>query len=220
LLTILCVLRSGGDYKKSHVEHLWRGLSENLSIPFRFLCLTDLAGVADDKFSIVPLRHNWPGWWSKIELFRKDWGGPAVYFDLDTIPCGALDDLTVGHRFTMLQNFWRPDRVGSGMMAWDCDLSAIYQKFALSPEPFMRDFSTSARWGDQAFILENTPIKPELWQKKFPGRVVSYKLHCRLGVDPHSPEPGSTIRIPNGASIICYHGLPRPWMTPLWGKAA
>lgn len=201
MLTVACVLKSGGEYKPAHVDALAAGVARNLSLPYRFVCLTDL----NVSHETVPLRHGWPGWWSKIELFEQ-LISPVLYFDLDTIVVGSLDEIAFGHRFTVLENFWRPDRIGSGMMAWDCDLSRIYTIFRGNPVRFMDQYRTPENWGDQAFIKDHTPVEPERWQKKFPGKVVSYKRHV--------VEAG---RVPAGAAVVCYHGQPRPWHTPLWG---
>ena len=210
-MTVCCVLRSGGDYKPEHVSHLRDDVRRHLKMEHRFVCLTDMS-VDCEK---IPLPEKWPGWWSKISLFHPDIPKPIVYIDLDTIIVGPLDDLALGHRFTVLQNFWAKDRIGSGMMAWDADLSAIYSAFAKSPAKFIREYVTQDKWGDQGFIRAHTPIEPERWQRKHPGKVVSYKHHCRPGVDPKSQIIGKPV-IPAGASVICHHGQPRPWRTPLW----
>nr|WP_145924153.1 hypothetical protein [Halomonas elongata] len=39
-----------------------------------------------------PLAHGWPGWWSKLELFRPH-GGDLLYLDLDTVVRGDLQPL-------------------------------------------------------------------------------------------------------------------------------
>lgn len=164
---------------------------------------------------MIPLRHDWPKWWPKIELFHPDMPRPVLFADLDTIICGPLDDVALGHQFTVLENFWHKDRIGSGMMAWDCDLSAIYTAFAQAPARFMREYVTQERWGDQGFIKAHSPVEPERWQRKHPGKVVSYKHHCRPGVNPKMSIIGKPV-IPAGASVVCWHGQPRPWKTPLW----
>jgi hypothetical protein len=67
-------------------------VARNLSIPHEFVCLTN---VNIDGVHTIPLRHRWPGWWSKIELF-----GPALrsadrvmYLDLDVLITGSLDEM-------------------------------------------------------------------------------------------------------------------------------
>lgn len=215
MLTVCCVLRSGGDYKPAHVTHLRDGVRRHLKMRHRFLCLTDLSVDCE----MVPLRNNWPGWWAKIELFHADMPRPCLYFDLDTLIIGALDAIAIGHRFTVLENFWSKDRIGSGMMAWDCDLSSINDAFAKSPDKFIKEYRTQAKWGDQGFIRDHATIQMDRWQRKYPGKVVSYKHHCRPGVDPKSKIIGKPV-IPAGAAVIAYHGRPRPWETPLWNKQA
>jgi hypothetical protein len=214
MLTIACVLKSGPEYRVEHVVALAAGVQRYLSLPHRIVCLTDCGAVAAQimircGIEPIPLKHGWPGWFSKIELFRPGlFDGPVWYSDLDAVICGSLDDLVLGHRFTVLRNFWSDARIGSGLMAWDTDLSRIYRRFQLAPAQAIREFVTTEKWGDQGFIRAHTPIKPELWQVKHPGRVVSYKKHVL-------PNGG---RIPEGASVCCYHGKPRPWDTSLWQR--
>lgn len=215
ILTVLSVLRSGGEYRPAHVLRLRDAVSKHLTVKHRFYCLTDM----HVDCPMILLRNSWPGWWSKIEMFHPDIPRPVLYFDLDTLILRNIDDLALGHRFTMLENFWHKDRIGSGMMAWDADLSVIYDEFAKNASFHQRDYRTQARWGDQGFIIEHTPIEPERWQRKFPGRVVSYKHHCRVGLPPKSNEAGRAV-VPPGAAVVCYHGRPKPWETALWNQAA
>src|SRR5262245_61127515 len=126
MLTVACVLRSGGEYKPAHVVRLRDGVRAHLRMKHRFLCLTDLYVPCE----MVPLRNNCSACWAKIEPFHRDMPRPVLYFDLDTIIVDQLDGLALEHRFTVLQNFWAADRIGSGMMAWDCDLSSIYDAYA------------------------------------------------------------------------------------------
>jgi hypothetical protein len=215
VLNVACVLRSGGEYRPEHVLALAAGVHRHLSLPHRLVCLTDLVRDVGALRGVqaVPLLRDWKGWWSKIELFRPGlFGGPVFYADLDTIVVGPLDDLVLGHRLTVLRNFWSDDRIGSGLMAWDAgvvDVERIHARFCQAPDAIMRQYVTTERWGDQAFIKRYAPEPPALWQVKHPGRVFSYKKHVL---------PGGGV--PAGASVICYHGKPRPWQTPLWQEAA
>ena len=202
MLTIACVLKVGGGFLPEHVAALRDGVERNLSLPHRFLCLSDVPVPCER----IPLPFGWPGWWNKLILFKPGvLEGPVLYFDLDTIIVGSLDDIALGHRFTVLRNFWasaygEPERIGSGMMAWNCDLSAIYEAFARNPERFMREYRTKAKWGDQGFIKDHSLIEPDRWQDKHPSKVVSYKKHVR-----------PLRKVPREAAVICFHGIPRPW---------
>lgn len=201
MLTVACVLKTGGEYNPGHVRALRDDIREHVKVPYRFVCLSDLPGKGYD---VIRLRHDWRGWFSKIELFSGVLTGPVFYLDLDTRIVGPIDDMVTGHRFTVLENFHSPARIGSGLMAWDADLTEIYRVFLTNPAAFMAEYVTTERWGDQGFIKFNSPIEPERWQSKHPGRVVSARLIEKSGV-------------PAGASIVCYGGPRRPWTMDLAG---
>lgn len=221
MLTVACVLKTGPEYTVRHVLALHAGISRYLEVPHRFVCLTDCGAVGGQVLiragiEPIPLKHRWPGWWSKLELFRPGlFTGPVFYADLDTIFVGPIDDLVLGHDFTVLRSFWTerpPTRIGSGLMAWSNPegMALLYERFRSQPQRAIAEFVTTERWGDQGFITVHSPRRWEHWQEKHPGRIFSYKLHVlkAAGV------------VPEGASIICYHGQPRPWHTPLWREAA
>lgn len=132
--------------------------------------------------------------------------GPVIFLDLDTTICGPLDDIALGHKFTVLRNVWvaAPHRrIGSGVMAWNTkeapELVRLYETFRSDPKRHMRQPQRPDNLGDQGFIQRHTPIEPERWQDKHPGRVVSWRKNCPNGI------------VPKGASIICFGGKVRPW---------
>jgi len=99
-LTIACVLRSGGDFDQEYVERLRDGVAANLSLPHRFVCLSDVEVPCER----LALQHGWPGWWSKLELFEQ-LKGRVLYFDLDTVIAGSLDEIaSYPHAFSMLSD--------------------------------------------------------------------------------------------------------------------
>lgn len=202
-LTVACVLKSGGEFRRAHVRELKASVEAHLTVPHRFVCLSDLSG---DGYDTIALPHDWRGWFSKISMFKPGmFDGPVFYADLDTRVVANIDDIVLGHRFTVLANFWKAGQIGSGLMAWDTtkvDLSPIYRRFLVNPVAFMGEYSTRDKWGDQAFIAANSPIAPQFWQRQHPGRVVSFRKHCTAGV-------------PAGASVVCYGGQARPWNTQL-----
>ena len=56
--------------------------------------------------------------------------------------------------------------------------------------------------GDAVWIRENV-YNYDYLQDDFPGKLVSYKADCL------NKETGK-VNIPAGASIVCFHGKPRP----------
>jgi hypothetical protein len=214
MLTVMCVLRSGGGtYNASWVGKLQRAVARNLTIPHRFVCLSDVEVPCER----IPLLHDWPGWWSKIELFRPGViTGPTIYFDLDTVIVGNFDHIADNPSpFAMLKNFSAlTDMVGSGVM-WFRDAESVphkvYQKFAKMPECYMEHHlrhadAASSYIGDQAFIWDTLACRVDTLQ--YPG-ILSYKRHCRK-------------LLPADSSIVAFHGQPRPsevsdsWVKEHW----
>ena len=190
-MRIVTVLRSGGEYLPEHVERLRKQCRKHSKAEFVCFADTDVPGRK-------PLLHGWPGWWSKIHVFRLH--GPCFFVDLDTTICGdiaSLLDLAKAHPFIALRDFNFPVRImGSGVMAWSGDMRHLYRTFASDPERHMLE-NRSGRWlGDQGFLERRT--QPEFWQDLAPGAVVSWKKHCGNG-------------IPEGARVVAFHGRPRPW---------
>jgi hypothetical protein len=220
MLTIACVLKSGGIYKPADVGILYRGIVRAGGADFdRFICLTDMEegvkALGLGEIETIKLAHNWPGWWSKMELFRDvfEEGDRIIYFDLDTLCLGNLADIAaVKPRWVMLGDFYRRppkySRIGlaSGMMSWIAgDQIDIYKSFARNPQQVM---DICGRAGDQEWIARQNP-KADLWENIVPGQVVSYKVHCR--------ESGI---MPTGARVVCFHGSPKPFEAPEeWIKA-
>lgn len=197
MLTVLCVLRSGGEYRPEHVVALRDGVRAHLPVPHEFVCLSD--AVVHGVWT-YPLRYGWPGWWSKMEAFQPHrFKGRVLYMDLDTVIVGDLSDLAAySGQFAMLSDFLRPERPASGVMAWDagCEQArAIWEAFTRDPEGHMHECQGG---GDQEFIASVVYGREDRLQDVVPGQIVSYKVHCKNGV-------------PDGARLVCAHGTPKPW---------
>lgn len=194
MITVACVLRSGGIYDPSWVARLRGGVARHLPIEHRFVCLSDV----DVPCDRVPLRHDWPGWWAKLEIFRVP--GPVLFFDLDTAIVGDLSGIArvaAENGTTVLRDFYRLGAgIGTGMMAWnDLDLCrGLYETFAADPVGWQN--SIGGR-GDQGFLEDAGCVRfYHRWQDDLPSQIVSYKIHCRAG-------------IPAGARVVCLHGRPK-----------
>lgn len=136
------------------------------------------------------------GWWNKIALFKPGMfprGDRVAYFDLDTVIVGEITDiLEYEGPFAMLSDFYYPGKGASGVMAWTVseETEAIWNNWEGAGRP-----QYDPR-GDQGWISHMMPDADRL-QNLFPGQIVSYKKDCKHG-------------IPDGASVVCFHGLPRP----------
>lgn len=207
--SVVCVLRGGGEYAPEHVKALHAQVQRGwpVDVPLRFVALTDTP-IGRNGVEERPLRTLWRGWWSKMELFSaaQDDLGDILYFDLDTMIVGRLDEIAAVRQLTLLTDFYRPERVQSGMM---------YLPAKDRPEAqaaWIEDPDTVAnRWrGDGEFLDAIWRSKAARWQEVLPDRIVSYKVHVRQ-------RKGQSI--PPGARVVCFHGRPRPWATVLWTRA-
>jgi hypothetical protein len=147
--------------------------------------------------------EKFPGWWNKILLFPPT--ERIVFLDLDTVIVDNADFLfQYDGPFCILRDFYRKDGYGSAVMSIASGFgSEISRTFLADSKDAMRQVH-----GDQNWIERNVK-DADIWQEQFPGKVVSYKAHCNG-------------KFPNGAAIVCFHGLPRPhevsdnWMTEHW----
>lgn len=132
----------------------------------------------------------------KIELFRPGlFDGPVVYIDLDTTVRGNFDPV-FKPSFTMLRDFYKSRDYGSGLMAWNGDAPReVFDQFCTDPPAHMKKYRTPGRWGDQGFIRD---YAGDIKCFDDTDAIVSYKVHCKDGV-------------PDAASIVCFHGTPKPW---------
>lgn len=188
-LTVACVLRSGGPYDRRYVLELAHGLLANMHRDFDMVCLTDMPREVAGICTAIPLKHDWPGWWAKIELFRLV--GDVIYFDLDTVIKWNISEFadrqSAPFDFAMLEDFNVPTWSQSSVMAWNGDFRYLYEGFKV------QDIDSSPR-GDQQYIGQR--VTHGFLQMMYPGLFASYKRS--IPVDKEQ------------ASVICFHGQPRP----------
>lgn len=192
---ILFVLRSGGVYDAEDVRRLAMGVQSNLP-GAEIACLTDVAfdipGV-----QAIPLKYDWPGWWSKIEMFRPDIPGGFLYMDLDSIITGDLSDMAGIGRLAIMRDVYRPDGLQSSVMFITEECKAeVWDTFTADPARYMQQY---AGGGDQAFLEPIWSGKAAIWQDCLPGQIASYKAN-------HIAERG----LPDNCRAAIFHGQPKP----------
>lgn len=192
-MRVAFVLRSGGEYRSEHVERLAMQVRSHLP-GAEFICLSDV----DVPVERIPLKHDWPGWWSKLELFRPDIEGDLLFMDLDTAIVGGLEDIAAADGPVIMRDVYRPHGLQSSIMAIPQEIKGqVWQAFTAASERHMRRYR---RGGDQAFLENHTTIRWRRWQDICPGQLVSYKADVkRLG------------HVPAGTRAVVFHGKPHPW---------
>ncbi len=191
--TVYCVLRSGGKYNAAHVAALQRQVAQHLSIKHRFICVTDL-GVACESRALI---NDWPGWWSKIELFDQPVEGPCLYLDLDTIVCGPLDHLFTDDNFIHLVEDPRyPAQPNSSVMSWSTPQSEIYDNFIEDVLGNVHLYNIGGYVGDQSFLMDHAEWKLFEDKKQFKS--------FRVDLEKRGTHPGD-------CTLVMFHGKRKPW---------
>jgi len=172
-------------YSPEWVDRLAAGFRRNLTVPHRFVVLTDrpyefAAGVEQER-----LADDEPGWASMIEPFRIE--GPLIVAGLDTVIVGNLDHMArwceAGDRIALPRN---PGK--------DYACNAV----ALVPPGHTRIHDEWAGENDMEWLrLQPHVFIDDLWT----GQVVSYKCEVRS-------------RGMRRARIVYFHGTPKPDALP------
>jgi hypothetical protein len=183
MLNIICVNHNNYLGRgDDYVRRLARGVSKHLSQNFAFHVIAE---------NDIP--NGIEGWWAKIAVFQPGrFTGRCLFFDLDTVITGNIDFLAeYDGEFAGISDFYHPQLCQSAIMAWDADKAGdIWTRWHSigMPQHHIR--------GDQGWIEAMRPSAERL-QDLYPGKIVSFKAHCLDGV-------------PEGASVVCFHGIPRP----------
>lgn len=205
-MKIVCVYATGGDFDAEYVEKLYDSINYYTHIPF--VCITD----SDDVPRHIPqepLEYGFGGWWSKMEMFKKR-DTDILYFDLDTIITGSID-LMIEHcrgiRPFMLSDFYRPERLASGIMYIPVNIQElIFKDFCHHPYGIMNIFRGDQDYIEDLFRYYKVDVcRWDEWLGK--DYICSYKAHV-LKQYPNSMKP-LDIDVTKSV-IVCYHGKPRP----------
>jgi len=206
-MRVVC-LKWGRLYGPEYVDALAGGLRRH-GYTGAIECFTERPrGLPSDVEARRLPEPTLPGWWGKLALFKPGlWpeGERILFLDLDTVILGPIDPIAAyAGPFAILRDFYFPTRLQSAVMAWPAGWGAhIWQTFEEAGRPM------DERATDQGWIMRTERTSAVRLQDVFPGRFVSYKLDCQDGP-------------PAGASVLCFHGKPRPheataaWVAREW----
>lgn len=232
MLTVASVYVTGGCYDAAYVKRLAAAVQRNLTVSYRFVCLTNAPTQSLQSPAvhwIRQLRAGWPGWWAKMEIFKLP--GPVLYFDLDTIITRSIDILANwimqadDNTLLMLRDFYRRNEA-SGILGWRSDMSLIL-------EDFRDNYAANATWqksnravtmraketifrGDQEWL--------RIFLKSHPQVSVRFAQDVQPGLCSYKVDVQKAGGLSDDASIVCFHGQPRPhevkscpeWMLRHW----
>lgn len=189
-MNIACVYKSGGDYGPEYVAAFSAGLTEYFAVNYKLFCLTDRPHEIERYAEPIELRHDLPGWWSKIELFnqRAFRDDRVLYLDLDVMIIDEINDfveLCVSSTMPLMLRSVDPlgkanDWPSTSIMCWDGNsLKKVYSAFfALGPQQVMEQTMNgpTGRAGqrtDQGFIRK--VANPAKFQDYLPDKYIQFK---------------------------------------------
>jgi len=220
LVNIVC-LKWGNKYSAENVNRLYRMVKKNITIPYRFICLTEDSNGVMDGVEIRPIEldPHLRGWWYKLQLFQKtfhDISGTTLFMDLDVVIVDNIDALFDFEKdsFCIIKDL-QPVKVYN---------SSVFRLEIGSHPEVWDDFQKNKKsiisrlYGDQDWLSEKITTA-KLWPKKW---VVSFKRQCNARTKNSFGHLGKYLRllgllrpkgyaiIPEDAKIIYFHGKPDP----------
>lgn len=210
-LTVACVWVKGNvPFSLQYVVTLRRMVARHLSIPHRFVCLTDRRTRIPGIETIhVESPKRMFGWWSKIELWKPGrFEGRVIYLDLDTLVVDSLDPiLTFPSRLALIPDAGNFNsrthklvkRFNSSVMVWNAGAGdVLYERW--------NHEVTKRLHGDQDWIGEQLP-----WADKMPIEWFPRLSSCLEGPPPEGAKV-ILAKVPKNVDAAHRYG----WFRKLW----
>lgn len=216
----ILTMKWGTLYSADYVNVLFRAVSANLRRPFRFHCMTDDAEGFAQGIEAHPLPDlNFGagefafGGWPKLSVFAKDFlglEGRALFVDLDTVILGALDPLFDVEGGVVLIKEWprladrlkfrREVRGMSSVFAFTLGTETqLLSRYMSNPEAARGSVRHEQAWITKQ--AEDMRFWPDGMIVSFKKTLMAPPLLNRI-VGPKTPPPE--------ASVLVFHGVPRP----------
>lgn len=209
-VNVIC-MKWGDKYSAKDVNILNSMVKRHLTIPHRFVCLTDDTKDIDRDIECFPLpkitvpKEKDGSPWRKLGMFSEkieNLKGKALFLDLDIVIIANIDSLfDYSDKFTIIENWTQKGR-GIGNSSVYCfelgEYSYVLDYYNKNIEEVTNEFDNeqiylSKKIGDIKFW-------PESWCK-------SFKKHC---LPMYILRYFKTPKQPKDAKIIVFHGNPKP----------
>lgn len=231
MVTILCI-KHGNKYNEDYVNILYEMVKRNISLPFRFVCLTDNNKNLNSNIETLPLPSNLSGWWCKPYMFNKDLPltGTVLYLDLDIVIAGSIDKLFTYQpgKWCTIRDFTRVmrpkwDKYNSSVIRFEAgQLDHVWRQFIKNPQHHMH-----RHFGDQDFLYEVTKgtavLYPDSWIQSWKWEVRTDKTFAPGGVKGNRQfKTVQNVKPRVECCITVFHGDPNPhnckdpWVIDNW----
>lgn len=206
-------MKWGVKYSPDYVNKLYRAVARHLSLPHRFVCLTDDPTGIDPAVEIFPIPtmpvdiSGPERGWTKILTFSGnlyDLRGKCLFLDLDLVILDSIDDFfTLDGDVLIIRDWLKRDGTGnSSVYRFDIGRHPEVLQAFVKQWPSLKQQYRNEQEFISAILLQKNTLSywPDNWCK-------SFKRHCM-----HS-FPLSLFKepeVPAGAKIIAFHGHPNP----------
>jgi hypothetical protein len=227
-LNVVCI-KWGSKYPSEYVNHLARAIRRALTIPHRFVCLTEDRQGIDNDVETMPLIEDLPGWWNKIALFKStvhDLQGTLLYLDLDMVIIRNIDEIsTYNGPFVAMPTFRRAGEFGSALMRFEIGcLERVWDLFVPRADDVIRDVQGDQNWINACCTTtsehESTRKVRELWPEVTPESCLIEPLPRSWLPDFKGELHDRPWRLSDDAKVIVFHGKPMvhevEWVARLW----
>jgi len=205
-LTVVTVFTPGKHWHPECVYRMRDMLSRTLSVPFRFVCITDCDLPGIDTLPLKLYRTKVDFWkiWYKVQMFRPEFGltGPCLYLDLDMLVVSDFADVIYqcrGHSFLMTSDPFKDNLSCSAIMYWEGDHSDIWRTFRSQPlRHWVHKYQHAAdreRGVEQAFVSDHKP-----------HQLIQHVIDSTVRTDRIRKKPSTST-----ASILFCSGNRKPW---------
>lgn len=217
-LTVLCV-KFGPLYHREYVERLRNMVSRHLTVPYKFVCLTDDRHPIDGVETIYQPHAGYKkGWWHKVHMFDPNLplSGRILYLDLDVVVHDSINKLVTadGNQFYGIRDFNRKfypswQYLNSSAMSW------VHGTQTRIWDEYKRDIVTAQKLqGDQDWIWKvakaNIKFWPDEWIQSYKWEVRSKsELDMKNGVRQFKTV-NDNIRPNPQCCVAVFHGDPKP----------
>lgn len=230
-VNILCI-KHGNKYNEDYVNTLYKMVERNLSLPFRFVCLTDNNKNLMQQIETWPLPANLSGWWCKPYMFSNELPlkGTILYLDLDVVIAGSLDKLFTFNpgKWCTIRDFTRAmrpkwEKYNSSVIRFEHgQLDYVYRQFIKNPQHHMR-----RHFGDQDYLYEVTQgtatLYPDSWIQSWKWEVRTDKTFEPGGIKGNRKfKTIQHVKPRVECCITVFHGDPNPhncedpWVVDNW----
>ena len=212
-VNIIC-MKWGNKYGPNYVNRLYNMVSKNLNKDFRFICFTEDGKGVQNNIEICPLppikmpKNKPERGWRKLSILQKDLNGlngTCLFLDLDIVIVDNIDPLfeLSGDFFIAFDRLKKNSSIGnSSVFRFEAgENHDIYENFNNESSKILSIFRN-----EQAY-LSKMIVKKGIFQYWPKSWCPSFKYHCV----PNFPlNYVLSPKIPEGAKIILFHGLPEP----------